>query len=396
MASKGKFTAVWLGAYYLFLFAALGVYLPYFPLYLKSLHFGSAQVGLILALVPGARALLPGVWGGIADRYRIRYELIVATCALSVLSFAGLWISESFAGVTLVVGLFAVFWAAASPLVDATAMEQQEHHGLDYGRVRLWGSIGFILATLVLGKLLDVAPRLWAVHATVLLLTLNALFSLGLPRTRPDPVEQHPRLRELFAERGYVVLLGCAFLMLASHGTLYGFFSLHLETLGYSKLAIGGLWSTGVVAEVLLFYFSRGLLRRFGAVRLAQGALVLAVVRWLICATTGAAVPLVIAQGLHAFSFAAFHVSMIGLCHRLARPELRGSAQSLLNGVSYGLGQGVGIYVSGMFYDRLGASALFLASAAVAVLGALLAVQLSDGTARKQVVSRTSSRPEQR
>jgi PPP family 3-phenylpropionic acid transporter len=223
-----------------------------------------------------------------------------------------------------------------------------------------------------------VAPRVWAVHATVVLLALNALVCLGLPRHRQRPAAQHPKLAELFAAPGFTVLLGCAFLMLASHGTLYGFFSLHLEALGYSKLAIGGLWATGVIAEVILFWYSGGLLRRLGAVRLAQAALLLTVLRWLICAATGAAAWLVFAQCLHAFSFAAFHVSMIGLGHRLARPELRGSAQSLLNGVSYGLGQGVGIFLNGMFYDRLGAPALFLASAAVAAAGALLALKLAD------------------
>ncbi|HEX9636759.1 MAG TPA: major facilitator superfamily domain-containing protein 6 [Acidobacteriota bacterium] len=382
MRSIRPSSGFWLSGFYLFQFGALGAYLPYFPLYLDSLRFSSAQIGLILALVPGARALLPTVWGAVADRYRLRYELILWTCVLSAASFAGLWATGSFMGVMLVVALFAVCWSAASPLVDATAMDQAESHGLDYGRVRLWGSIGFILATVVLGQILDVAKRLWAVHFMVILLAGNALACIGLPRSRPHAAEQHPRISALLRSRGFVTLLGCAFLMLASHGTLYGFFSIHLETLGYSKLAIGGLWSVGVVAELLLFYFSGGLLRRFGSVRLIRLSLVLAVLRWGICAATGNAAALVFAQALHAFSFAAFHVSMIGLAHRLARPQLRGSAQSLLNGVSYGLGQGVGIYLSGVFYDVLGAPALFLASGAVAALGALLALRLTDGSSQ--------------
>jgi PPP family 3-phenylpropionic acid transporter len=182
-----------------------------------------------------------------------------------------------------------------------------------------------------------------------------------------------------FLKRPEVILfLTCCFLMQASHGTYYGFFSIALENTGYSKATIGFLWAEGVVGEILIMVFAGRLLAQLGTLPLVTLSLLLAALRWGICSITLSVVPLIIAQLLHAFSFGLFHVASVFQIHQMVPRPLRASGQSLYSSVSYGMGMGFGLVFNGFFFKTIGPSPLFAFSAVMALVGAGLILFLDQ------------------
>jgi PPP family 3-phenylpropionic acid transporter len=294
----------------------------------------------------------------------------------ALLCFALLLGVKQFLAIAAVMALYAVFTSSLLPLVESTAMEAVDRHGVDYGRMRLWGSVGFIAASLGMGEVLDLAPSVLVLWTILAFLAFNLWSVYHLPDSHPVHQEPAGSARGLLTSRPVLTFYGVCLLMQASHGTYYGFYSVYLEGLGFPRGQIGLLWALGVGAEVLAMGLSGRLLSRLGTRRLMQLALALTVVRWTMLAT-GASLPwLIPAQLLHAASFGLFHVAAVTHTHRLIPPELRSTGQSLYSSLSFGFGLTVAMYLSGLFYDSVGAPMLFAASAAIALAATGLAMTL--------------------
>ncbi|MEO5352908.1 MAG: MFS transporter [Magnetococcus sp. XQGC-1] len=385
-------TAVFaLQGFYACIFAVLGVWIPYWPLYMSSHGHGAADIGLLIFLSLVVKLLGPPLWGRMADRGS-RHRVIVGSSFAAWL--ASLLFFHADALPLLLAGALAysLLQNAQLSLVEATTLEvidrHNKHNGddaaLDYGRIRLWGSWGFILFSLGLGPLVDqwglgLVP--WALTA---LLLLGAIFSLFLPQGEPHPAPGlSPTLFSLPCVRWFYL---AAMLMQFSHGAYYGFLSLHLAEHAFSRGAIGLIWTVGVVAEVVLLRHSGPLLARFGVDRLLAISLFLAILRWTLYALPPLWPILLFGQLLHAFTFGAFHVAAVRRIFAMAPRASRSTAQAWYAALSFGLGGGIGILLCGHLYDRIQAEGLFLLMAVGASMG-LLAMLRASRLFRQQQTS---------
>jgi PPP family 3-phenylpropionic acid transporter len=300
---------------------------------------------------------------------------ITATAA-----FGAYFWADHFLTLLLAQLVFTFFWSACLPLIEATTLEQASLGKADYGHMRMWGSIGFIMASLAIGPLLDrygIRFSLWAIFAGI---ALTALMTTLVPR--PSVVhEREPGALAAFLRRPDVRLFFLVGMLAQfSHATLYNFLSIHLAEIGYSNKAIGTLWAFAVACEVPVIRWSGSLLNRFGRMQLITFALFVATARWMIFATTTAFPLLLIGQAMHAVTFGVFHVAAVTHTFSIVPPALRARGQALYSGLSFGLGIFLGFLINGALYDRVGAYACFAGSGVVAFVAALLSLRLARMT----------------
>ncbi len=363
-----------LSSFYFLYFALVGAILPYFSLYLDQIGLDAAEIGAVSAALLATRIFAPSLWGWLADRSGRRVWVIRLGCLCALLFLSGLLVTTSFWPLLATVALFSFFWNAVLPQFEAVTLATLGSRSSEYGRIRLWGSISFVVLVLAGGLLFD---RISVVHLPWLLLGLQILLVLGSFAVReasraPLPSSAGGLLRVLGRGEVLAFMVVC-FLMLLSHGPFYTFFSLYLQSHGYSRSVTGLLWSAGVLAEILVFLQMHRLLRRFRLRDLLLASLAIAVLRWLLTAAFPTSLPLmVVAQLMHAATYGAFHAAGILLVARYFGSGHQGQGQALYSAVSFGLGGALGAWLSGLAW--LGHARLsFVAAAAVAALAWLIA-----------------------
>jgi len=368
-----------LAAYYFAFFAHGGAFVPYFALYLAALGLSAAQIAAALAMPQLARIFAPALWGWLADaleaRGRAARRAIIVFSGFALLAgFAALYLVRDAASVALVLLALSVLSAGALPLVEATTLSALEGRAGRYGAIRLWGSIGFIAAVLGTGAWLDRHGAATLLDLLLGLVALLCLVSFTLPRGAPAPAAPAAASFAAVLARGEVLaFFGACFCMTAAHGTMYVFYSIHLEAAGYSKTLIGALWTLGVLAEVVLFARLPQLLRRYALRALLLASFACAALRFL---AIGWGVEwlalLAAAQLLHAATFGAFHAASVAAVHRLFPGPLQGRGQALFSSLAYGLGGAAGALAAGWTWEPLGAAASFSLSALFGAAGGAL------------------------
>ena len=364
-----------LSGFYLFYFASLGALIPYWSLYLESSGFSVTEIGQLLAILMATKIVAPNIWGWIADRSGQRMAIIRMASLLAAIAFSGVFISHSFWWLALVMAVFSFFWNATLPQFEATTMS---HLGDDFHRysgIRLWGSVGFIIAVTGLGTLLGHSGTGLLPMVLMGLFVLIWLSSLTVPESAAghQPLDQEP-LRNVLSRPLVLSLLAVCFLVQASHGPYYAFFSIYMERHGYPTAVIGQLWALGVVAEIVIFLFIPVLLPRFGARKLLIVAVALTALRWLLTALYADSLAVIVfSQTLHAASFGLYHAVMIFLIHSLFTGTHQGRGQALYSSVSFGAGGAAGVLLSGYLWTEMGPQTMYL-MAALTSLCALLVV----------------------
>ncbi len=360
-----------LSAFYFFYFAALGTLMPYWGLYLQSLGFDAFAIGALMAILMATKVVAPNVWGWLGDHLGHRMRLVRLASALSLLSLLAMFGVHGFLAVALVMTGYSFFWNASLPQFEAVVFNHLGQDAERYSRLRLWGSVGFILTVVMVGWLVDrqgtevVLPALVTVFAGIL------LSSLLVGDGRGEIHESQPSILAVLKKPQILAFFTAVFLMQMSHGPYYAFFSIYLQDHHYSKSDIGLLWSIGVIAEVLLFLFMHRLLRRWLSAAILRVSLVLAALRWLLIGWFPDEVPvLILAQLLHAASFGSFHASAIHMVHEYFRGRHQGRGQALYASLSFGAGGAVGTFASGMIWEQWGAPLAYTMASATALLGA--------------------------
>mgnify|MGYP001820757454 FL=1 len=308
-----------LSAFYLFYFASLGALVPYWSVYLKSLGFDVVQIGELVAILMATKIVAPNVWGWIADHTGRRMSIIRMASLLAAISFIGVFLGSSYWWMALVMSVFSFFWNASLPQFEATTMNHLGDQTHRYSSIRLWGSIGFILAVAGLGFILERHSVDWLPIIIIGLFAAIWLSSLYVPERAAghQSLDNEPLLRVL-GRREVLSLLIVSFLVQASHGPYYTFFTLYLEGYGYSRGVIGQLWAFGVVAEIGVFLVMHRWLPRYGARRLLLVALLMTTLRWLLIGKlAGNGWVVAFAQTLHAASFGMYHVVVIYMIHNM-------------------------------------------------------------------------------
>lgn len=382
MSSKAPYWR--LSAFYLFYFASLGALVPYWGLYLKSLGYEAAAIGMLMAIVMATKIVSPNIWGWIADHTGKRMAIVQLGSLLSVLTFAGVYVSSDFWWLALVMATFSFFWNAALPQFEATTFSHLVGQVHRYSSIRLWGSVGFILSVWVIGYTLEGQAIQWLPHVLLFLFAAIWLSSLVVPEEAAGhmPLDHQP-LREVLGKPAVVGLLITCFLMQASHAPYYTFYSIYMEDMGYGLSKIGFLWALAVLAEVGAFMVMHRLVPRFGLRRLLMLSLLLATLRWLLIGLLPElTVVMVLAQLLHAASYGIYHAAAIQMIHRFFTGQHQGKGQALYSSLSFGAGGAVGSLYSGLAWDHLGRPAVFAISVVFAVAGLLLTLRYVKPDAR--------------
>jgi len=368
-------SALALTAFYFASFAALGIFLPYFNLYLLHLGLAPWQIGIIAAVPPLLKIIVPAFFGLAADRTGRRRVMIIATSAATTLAFAFLLSVTSFVGILTVMIGFAFAWAPVLPLVEATTLETVDRlKRFDYGRIRLWGSVGFITAAAAMGVLLDTVSDRAILYGVLIAFAVTTVAAFGLPAAAAVRGSTAITLGALLRQRALLFFYGACLLMQFGHGTYYGFFSITLESQGFSPSAIGALWTIGVVAEVAFMFWSGRVLARISASSLLVISFAAAMIRWTLMTLSWGVVGLAVAQSLHALSFGAFHIAAVTIIHQSVPESLRATGQTMYSSLAYGVGSGLGLVFNGWVYADWGPATLFGLSALASAAGLILAV----------------------
>ncbi len=363
-----------LSAWYFFYFAYIGAFAPYFALYLQSLGFSAWDIGILMSVGPVMRLVAPAFWGWFSDRAGRRVPIVRFSAAFTALAFLMFFATTGFWGVLVGIGLTFFFWTAAHPLVEALTLDHLKDRVEEYGRIRLWGSVGFVVAVLGVGMLLDAAPLpmlLWTCLALLIGVFACAGALIEVQTVAADkPV---PSLRRGLMRPAVIALLAACFFMSAAHGPLYVFFSIHLVEHGYGKTLVGALWSLGVIAEIVVFMFLPRLMGGFSLRAILLASFAFAVLRFLLIGWQVDSLPLLLlAQLMHGATFGAYHAAAVASLNRWFPSQQQGRVQALYSSISFGAGGMLGNLVSGQAWETWGAGWTYTLGAGFAVAGGLL------------------------
>lgn len=364
-----------LSGFYFFYFSSLGALAPYWGLYLKSLGFTAAAIGSMMAVIMATKIVSPNIWGWVADHTGKRMAIVRLGGLLSALVFAGVFISQEYWWLLGVMLVFSFFWNATLPQFEAmtfTHLGEQTHR---YSSVRLWGSIGFIVAVWLIGQQLDGEKIAYLPLILMGMFVTIWLSSLIVPEEAVGHLKlTHEPLRAVLKRPEVLGLLLICFLMQLGHGPYYTFYSIYMQDYGYSLSFIGFLWALGVIAEVLIFMSMHKLVPQFGLKKLLIASLLIAASRWIIVALFPTSMPLmVLAQLFHAASFGLYHAVAIQLIHQYFVGQHQGKGQALYSSVSFGAGGALGSLYAGYTWESLGTTSTFVIAAVVSLLASYIA-----------------------
>jgi len=359
-----------LSIFYLLYFSILGILTPYFPVYLKNQGLGPAQIGLVMAAWPLAKLVGPIFYSNLADRLnqrRLFTQLGAFFCLLAYLLFFKAHKVLSFVAVMF---LFSFFRMNILPLAEAITMEFCERHQKEYGKIRYWGSIGFIASAFLFGWLIDyfsIPVILWGMLA---ILILQLIGSFYLPASQ-NPIQKLGYNLGIFWNKAVIGFLMVGILRTTSFGIYYTFFSIWLHSHGYSSTTAGFAWALAVSCEVLVMIGFTHLSDRFSLKEIMGFSLGLAVLRWLILATTSWLPAVLFSQTLHAFSFGAFHIAAVAYIYQHTPSHMRSTGQAIYTSTSFGLGSLIGFWGLSYLKEYFSFETMFLICAGIAALGFL-------------------------
>lgn len=358
-------------AYYGF----VGVFSPYASLYFADRGMTAAQIGVLMSLMQVMRIFGPNLWGWVADHTQRRVTVLRVTALAALTAFCGMFFGQTFTHFFLVMVAINTFTSAQGPLSEALMLSEMRGDLTHYGRLRLWGSIGFIASVTLAGQLLDWRGIGLMPWIALILLALVLAASLRMRETPQAHAHQDaPSVIRLLMRPEVSAFFVSTFLMVAAHASLYVFYSLYLAQLGYSNTVIGLMWSLGVVVEIVFFFYQAPIFRRIGVQKLMLASLLIAVVRFLMIGFCAQSLFwLLVAQVLHAATFGVHHSASVMTLQRWFSGPLQARGQALYTSISYGLGGTLGGLVLSAFWDRFGSQAVYLAAAAFALGGAAAA-----------------------
>jgi PPP family 3-phenylpropionic acid transporter len=361
-----------LSGFYFFYYATVGAFMPDWSPYLEARGFSATQMGVAYALMGVTRSFMPIAWGWWADTTGRRISTIRWAVLVSLALFLCIPFSDTLFGIAFFMLAYSIFWHALLPQFEAVALGHLQAYRGDYSRVRLWGSVGFVVAVLGLGPILDAAgilPLPWLVAGLFAAMAVSAWLVPEVPAPAPASHESVPILEVL--RRPWVrALLAACLLSQLSFAPYYNFFTLFLERHHYTRGTAGLLWALAVVAEIGLFLLMGRLISAFGARKLMLMVLAATAARWLLTALLVDSLPLlVLLQLSHALTFGAYHSLAMYYVQQYFPGSMQGRGQAFYNAAAYGVGGSVGSLGSGYLWQHVSPEAVFIVAAAAALLG---------------------------
>ncbi|MGU9977912.1 MAG: MFS transporter [Candidatus Oxydemutatoraceae bacterium WSBS_2016_MAG_OTU14] len=351
-------------------FAVLGIYLPYWSLYLSDLNFNAEAIGQLTAAVLVSRIFVSYWWSWIGDRFLDRIYLIRCIAIVLPLSFAFSIYFDSYFALFIILLIFGIFFHGLLPQIEAVTLHSLGHKQQHYSTIRVWGAIGFIILVVAMSPLIEIyGTHILPVSITIgFLCVAIATFFIKVRRTFATP---QMSIKPFLKRPEILALLFICFLMQFSHGPYYAFFSIYLRENGYSDTWIGQIWALGVLAEIIVLLFMYRLIPRWGAPVLMGVAVFATVVRWVLLAYFPQNIGMLISvQLLHALTVGVYHAASIHLIDFFFTRGVEGRGQALFSTVSFGAGGTLGVFLSGALWEKIGGAQVFL----IAGLASLIAL----------------------
>lgn len=363
-----------LSSFYFWYFAFIGAFAPYFALYLQSRGYTPLQIAALMAINPVSRIYGPNLWGWLADHYRARSGILRLCAVASALILAAIFLHPGFWGMFAVLALLNLFWSGILPLAEASTMGLLGKRLGTYGRIRLWGSVGFVAVVVVAGYVLERLGIRTLEPMVLLLLAVTAAATFAMPRERTmSPHAKRVSVRGALAQPAVLALLAGFFLMQVAHGPYNTFYSIYLVEHGHSETLVGWLWAVGVLAEIVLFLQLPLIMRRWSVEQILLTSLACAALRFVLIAWgVGSLGLLALAQLLHAVTFGAFHAAGVAAIHRLFRGPSQARGQALYTSLGYGAGGTLGALAAGALWEQVGGAWTFTLAALTAAVAWLL------------------------
>ncbi|MCH8553039.1 MAG: MFS transporter [Natronospirillum sp.] len=364
---------------YFFYFAIMGALVPYMARYLRGEGLPVDRIGQVAAVLTLMMAIGPFLWASLSDRTGKRMLWARVSAFMLFLCFVGLALTSALPLQVIMIGAIGLFLASIVPQVEAVTLEYLGPRSSSYGSIRLWGTLGFAVAVMLLGPLLDWVGAQWlpAIMALIALLSLGAMLlvrdvpvQLDAPRSQASWSAFLARLRR-FPVWGLYLALFFWNVGLAAYNT---FFDLYLQGVGYSGMAIGGYLAVAPIAEVFLFMVLGVALLRWGARTVLTIALLATAGRWLLTAWAADIWwVLMLAQMAHALTYGALHGSAMYLLSRMFPDNQQARAQAIYLAFSTGLGLVGGNLMAGVMWEAAGGPQwVFTFSAAVSLVAMAL------------------------
>ncbi len=362
-----------LSLFYAAIFAAMGVMLPFIPVWMASRGLDEVDLGIVFALGLWVRVFSGPAIGRLADRMGTRQRVLAVTTLMSTISFAALLPAYGFWPLLIIVAVGNLFYAPIIALGDALTIQHAQRRGLDYGRIRLWGSLTFIAAATGTGAVLTGRPVDMILWLIVGFMAVTFVCTLWMPDVEPDPARSRSTASvwSLLRHPVFLLLMATGALVQGSHNLLYLFGTLHWQAVGHSEVVIGLLWATGVLAEVVLFSFGNRVIGWLGPARVLLLAGLAGVVRWTVTGATDALPALFAVQLLHAATFGCAHLGAVHFIGKAIPQEYAATAQSLYASVAIGGFSGVMALSSGLLYADFGADAFYVMAVLAAASAAM-------------------------
>lgn len=365
-----------LSSFYFFYFATVGSFIPYWSLYLKHIGFSAIEIGQLTALLISTKIISPNLWGWIADRTGKSLRIIRLAAFFAGLLFTGFLFFQGYVWFAAITLSFSFFWNAALPQFEAVVLQYVKTEPHRYSRIRLWGSVGFIVAVLGIGRLLDDMPINNLPVIIITLLALMWLVSLITPDAKKNN-SHHANsvgMMHILTNPEVLAFLLVSLLIQLAHSPYYVFYSIYLKHYHYSASYTGLLWTCGVLAEIVLFIYMKQLLKRVSLRSLLLSSLLLSIIRWLLIAeyVDNLAI-LIIAQLLHAATFGSTHVAAMHLIYNYFGEQHQGKGQALYTSLSFGLGGMLGSLYAGYYWESQSPEFVYLIAAICCTVALLIA-----------------------
>jgi PPP family 3-phenylpropionic acid transporter len=382
-----------LASFYFLVFLPIGMQAPYLFLFFKRQGFTDTQLGTLAAVTPILNMFAPPLLGAMADMLGDRRRTLALLLALSAIVFPGLMYAKSFAATLALMAAFSAVSAAPMAIADAITLENVERTGADYGRLRLWGSLGFAAPLIALGAILEKGTDAPAssLYPIFIGYTISRLVSAGWVAALPRSRGERRGLFDLgairaFANRRFLALAAPAVVASGAMSAYYLYFTIYLDQVGIADNLKGYFWVVAVAAETGMMLVVGRLIRRIGLKWTFVLSLFGCCLRLLSFSFPLTPPAIAAAQLLHALTFTAFTVSAITFVSRVIPPQLRASGQTLWMAMTMGVGSAAGSKLSGIAAGALGLMGMFRVfsvAAALAMVAAMVLVR-EPGQARAE------------
>jgi MFS transporter, PPP family, 3-phenylpropionic acid transporter len=367
-----------------FLFLGGGVQTPFLPLWLKFKGLATYEIAVVMAAMVMVRVVAMPVGAFLADYTGDRRRVIIIAALAAFASYCVLAFTSGFIPILIMATLAGALFAPVAPLAEVFSIEGSQHHGLDYGRIRLWASVSFLAGSLISGALLETLAVSWVIYLIIAAQGLGAVVAFLLPTdplrraAHEEPVKFSSMLAVVTAAP-FIIFLAAAGIGQSSHGLFYAIGAVHWDNIGHGKFTIGALWAAAVIFEVLFFAFSSLIAGRIDPTKLIVIGVAGGVLRWLLFAFDP---PLWVLYPASALHFASFGVTHFGTMHYLQQhvpPGMRNTVQGVFSALSGGILLSAVMWSSGPLYDAFAGYAYFFMAAisAIALGLALILVKVN-------------------